>query len=116
MATYNSRVIGEFEHTPCVTRATRNPTTIRVSYVGECKEILELDYGVIEVPVLLCSWAQVAFKLAQKRMSLVSPSSTLEGYCQCGSNHLSSLHMLNNLEGCDNERSNILMCMPSSTC
>jgi hypothetical protein len=42
--------------------------------------------------------------------------SILEGYYQCGSNHLSSLHRLNNLEGCDNERSNILMCMPSSAC
>ncbi len=49
MAIYNSWVIGEFEHTPRVTRATPNPTTIWVNYVGECKEVLELDYGVMKV-------------------------------------------------------------------
>jgi hypothetical protein len=27
-----------------------------VNYVRECKEILELDYGVTKVPVLLYSW------------------------------------------------------------
>ncbi len=56
MATYDSRVVGEFEHTPCVSMAIRNPIIIWVSYVGECKEILELDYGVTKVLVLLCSW------------------------------------------------------------
>jgi hypothetical protein len=55
MATYNSGVVGEFEHTPCVTKPTRNAETIRVSYVGECKEIWELDYGVTKLPILL--WA-----------------------------------------------------------
>jgi hypothetical protein len=28
MATHNYKVVGEFEHTPCVTRATPNPTTM----------------------------------------------------------------------------------------
>jgi hypothetical protein len=29
-----------------------------VIYIGECKEILELDYNVTKVPMLLCSWVQ----------------------------------------------------------
>ncbi len=53
MATYDSKVVGEFEHTPCVTRATPNLATIRVSYVGECKEFFELNYGVMKVFILL---------------------------------------------------------------
>lgn len=56
MATYDSRVVGEFEHTPCVNRATHNHVTIWVNYVRECKEILELDYGVTKVLILLYSW------------------------------------------------------------
>ncbi len=35
------------------------------------------------------------FKLAQRKMNLVSLASILEGYCQCESDHLSSLHRLN---------------------
>jgi hypothetical protein len=46
MAKYDLRVIGEFEHTPCVTKSTPNPVIIWVNYVKEYKEILELDYGV----------------------------------------------------------------------
>jgi hypothetical protein len=56
MATYNLGVVGEFEHTPCVTKATYNPIIIQVNYVGECKEILELDYGLTKAPIVLCSW------------------------------------------------------------
>lgn len=29
-----------------------------ICYVGECIEILELDYGGAKVAVLLCSWVQ----------------------------------------------------------
>jgi hypothetical protein len=58
LAIHDSRVIGEFEHTLCVIRATPNSATIWMSYVGECKVILELNYGVTKVHVLLYSWVQ----------------------------------------------------------
>jgi hypothetical protein len=84
MATYNLGVVGEFEHTPCVTRATPNFATIWMSYVGECKKILELDYGVkrsLFYSIHGFEPQPATFKLAQRNMSLVSPLSILEGYC-----------------------------------
>lgn len=35
-----------------------NPICQIVSYIKECKEILQLDYGLTKVLVLLCSWVQ----------------------------------------------------------
>jgi hypothetical protein len=65
MAIYDSRVIGEFQHTLCVIRATPNFATIWMSYVGECKVIFELDYNVTKVHVLLYSWVQATTRDTQ---------------------------------------------------
>ncbi len=58
MVTYDCGVIGEFEHTPPIMKENQNPQVVIVCYIGECKEILELDYGGIEMAILLCSWVQ----------------------------------------------------------
>ncbi len=57
MVTYDCGVLGEFEHTPPITK-NQIPQVMTICYIGECKEILELDYGGTKVVVLLCSWVQ----------------------------------------------------------
>ncbi len=49
---------GVFEHTQPITRDNPNQISEFMTYTRECQEILELDYGVIQVPMLLCSWVQ----------------------------------------------------------
>jgi hypothetical protein len=56
MATYNSSMLREFEHTPSPIRTNPNPAHEQVTYIGECKKILKLYYGATKVPILLCSW------------------------------------------------------------
>lgn len=58
MVTYDCGVIGEFEHTPPISKENQNPQDVTICYVGECIEILELDYGGAKVAVFLCSWVQ----------------------------------------------------------
>lgn len=55
MVTYNSGVLREFKHTPSPTRTNPN-SAHEHTYIGECKEILKLNYGATRVPILLCSW------------------------------------------------------------
>jgi hypothetical protein len=56
MITYDLGVIGEFEHTSFALRGNPTPTLEQICYIGECKKILELDYGLAKVIVLLYSW------------------------------------------------------------
>jgi hypothetical protein len=56
MVMYNLSMLGEFEHTPSPMRTNPNSAHEQVSYIGECKEILKLDYGATRVPIILCSW------------------------------------------------------------
>ncbi len=45
MVSYDYGVIAKFEHTPTNTHDNRNAQPETIRYLGECKEILELDYG-----------------------------------------------------------------------
>jgi len=54
MATYDLGIMDQFEHTPPTTMENQNHGSELKVYVGECNEILELDYEVIKVNVLLC--------------------------------------------------------------
>jgi hypothetical protein len=56
MVTYDSRVTGQFEHMPPTTKKNQHPTPQIVQYIKECQEILELDYDLIKVHILLCYW------------------------------------------------------------
>jgi hypothetical protein len=56
MVTYDFQVARQFEHMPLVTRENQHPTPQIVQYIGECREILELDYDLIVFPILLCYW------------------------------------------------------------
>jgi hypothetical protein len=67
MVTYDSGVLGEFEHTPSPTRTNPNPTHEQVTCVGECKEILKLDYEATRVPILLCSWVRATTCCHEKK-------------------------------------------------
>jgi hypothetical protein len=58
MITYDYGVMGKFEHMLSTTKENPNPNPELVLYIKECKEILELDYGVTKVSMLLCSWAE----------------------------------------------------------
>ncbi len=56
MVPYDSGVARQFEHMPPITRENQHPTPQIVQYIGECQEILELDYDLIKVHILLCYW------------------------------------------------------------
>jgi hypothetical protein len=58
MVTYDFGVMVEFEHLLPSIQNNPNLGFALVPYIGECKEILELDYGGTMVPMLLCSWLQ----------------------------------------------------------
>jgi hypothetical protein len=68
MVTYDCGVMNQFEHSPPMTKENPNPEVELIDYVGECQEILELDYGFIKVNVLLCTWVQPSTQRAHIRM------------------------------------------------
>lgn len=95
MVTYDFGVMGEFEHTPPITLENPNPKVELVTYIGECKEILKLYYGLTKVIMLLCFWVSTGThgaNVSTKRDNLGSLSSTLGGYFQLGNNLLYSFH------------------------
>jgi hypothetical protein len=61
MVTYDYGVLGVFERTQPITRDIPNQISEFVIYARKCQKILELDYGMTKMPMLLCSWVQ-AFK------------------------------------------------------
>jgi hypothetical protein len=55
MVTYDYGVMGDFDQTP------PEPNQIgaeMIRYIGECRKILELDYGLTQILVLFCFWVQ----------------------------------------------------------
>jgi hypothetical protein len=59
MVTYDYGVMGNFDQTP------PEPNQIGVEmicYIGECRKILGLDYGLTKVLVLFCSWVQTKIR------------------------------------------------------
>ncbi len=56
MITYDSSMLGEFEHPLATTQNNPHLCFELISYRGECKEIRQLDYGPTKMAMLLCSW------------------------------------------------------------
>jgi hypothetical protein len=53
MVAYDLGVIGEFKHTSSTLRGNPTPTPEWICYIGECKDIFELDYGLAKVTTIL---------------------------------------------------------------
>lgn len=68
MVTYDCGVLGQFEHTQPITWDNPKPIMESMTYIGECQEIIELDYGMTKVPILLCSWVQTTGRGANVSM------------------------------------------------
>ncbi len=97
MVIYDYSVMGQFEHTPPIAMENPNHGSKLKVYVGKYTKISELDYGVIKVNVLLCSWVQAhirGFMQVWKGMSLGSYLWTLKECSRHTSNLLFSLHRL----------------------
>jgi hypothetical protein len=58
MITYDLGMLGEFKHPLPTTQDNPHLCFESINYIGECKEILQLDYGPTKMVVLLCSWVQ----------------------------------------------------------
>jgi hypothetical protein len=61
LTTYDNGVVATFEQA-CDSRPNdQKPIIAKLKYVGWVEEILELNYGVLNIVVLLCNWLKANY-------------------------------------------------------
>jgi len=61
LTTCDSGITTTFEETCVLGPHDRRPIIARLEYVGWVEEILELNYGVLKIIVLLCNWVKANY-------------------------------------------------------